>query len=103
MSPVLEAGQNIAKRTLQEVAAQARVASATQVNIQFKVASDTQVIKHSVKGQCHKQYLYRYQLLVYRYCVQQAIGRCRYFFNQKCQKAHFVSLTKPMIFSFLLF
>jgi hypothetical protein len=31
MSPVLEAGQNIAKRTLQEVAAHARAASASQV------------------------------------------------------------------------
>ena len=31
MSPVLEAGQSMAKRTLQEVAAQARAASASQV------------------------------------------------------------------------
>jgi hypothetical protein len=36
MSPVLEAGQNIAKRTLQEVAAHARAASASQVYIYLK-------------------------------------------------------------------
>ncbi len=37
MSPVLEAGQNIAKRTLQEVAAHARAASASQVHILLMV------------------------------------------------------------------
>jgi hypothetical protein len=53
MSPVLEAGQNIAKRTLQEVAAHARAASASQVHTYslqpgFGICVDTYRLRNQV-------------------------------------------------------